>query len=67
MDGKSLYILSEKLSMLKELVPEAFTEDKIDWEKLRLTPGDDLNLSEERYHLNWAGKRYPNRFRWINH
>jgi len=56
MDGKSLDILSDKLSKLNELVPEAFTEDKIDWEKLRLTLGDDLNLNEERYHLNWAGK-----------
>lgn len=56
MDGKSLDILNEKIAKLKGLIPEAFTEDKIDWEKLRLTLGENLNLSEERYHLNWAGK-----------
>jgi adenine-specific DNA-methyltransferase len=56
MDGKSLDILSDKLNKLKELIPGAFTEGEIDWEKLKLTLGDDLNLSEERYHINWAGK-----------
>ncbi len=56
MDGQSLDILSEKLSKLKELYPEVFTEDKIDWEKLQATLGNQINLSQERYHLNWAGK-----------
>ncbi len=56
MDGKSLDILSEKFSKLKELYPETFTEEKIDWEKLKAVLGDDLNFSQERYHLNWAGK-----------
>ncbi len=56
MDGQSLDILSEKLAKLKELYPEAFTEDKIDWEKLQTTLGAQINLSQERYHLNWAGK-----------
>lgn len=56
MDGQSLDILSEKLSKLKELYPEAFTEDQIDWEKLQATLGNRINLSQERYHLNWAGK-----------
>ncbi len=56
MDGQSLDILSEKLSKLKELYPEVFTEDKIDWEKLQTVLGSQINLSQERYHLNWAGK-----------
>lgn len=56
MDGLSLDILSEKLSSLKHLLPDAFTENKIDWEKLKAALGDDLNFSQERYHLNWAGK-----------
>lgn len=56
MDGQSLDILSEKLSKLKELYPEAFSEDQIDWEKLQATLGNQINLSQERYHLNWAGK-----------
>ena len=56
MDGQSLDFLSKKLAKLKELYPEAFTENKIDWEKLKAAFGDDLNFSQERYHLNWAGK-----------
>lgn len=57
MDGKSLDIKQEKINKLKELIPEAFTEaDKIDVEKLRLTLGEDIELSNERYVLNWAGK-----------
>ena len=56
MDGQSSNILSKKLAKLKELYPEAITENKIDWEKLKAAFGDDLNFSQERYHLNWAGK-----------
>lgn len=56
MEGKSLNVVEEKLEQLKALLPEAFSEGKIDWEKLRLTLGDDVNISDERYVLNWAGK-----------
>lgn len=56
MDGKSLDILSEKISKLKDLFPEAFSDDQIDWEKLHVTLGSQINLNQERYHLNWAGK-----------
>lgn len=56
MDGKSLDILTDKLNQLKEIIPEAFTEDKIDWEKLKATLGEDINFTNERYNLNWAGK-----------
>lgn len=35
MDGKSKSITEEKLEKLKEIIPEAFSEDKIDWEKLK--------------------------------
>lgn len=56
MDGQSLDILTEKIAKLKELYPEAVTEEKIDWELLQVTLGSQINLSQERYHLNWAGK-----------
>jgi len=35
MDGKSLDITQDKLNRLKELFPEAFSEEKVDWEKLK--------------------------------
>ena len=56
MDGKSLNITDEKLNKLKEIIPEAFTENKIDWEKLKAALGDDIEFKNERYVLNWAGK-----------
>ena len=56
MNGQSLSPLTEKLKLLQQIIPEAFTEDKIDWEKLRTTLGEDINFANERYVLNWAGK-----------
>ena len=56
MDGKSLDIKQEKIESLKELLPEVFTEEKIDWEKLKATLGEDVEFKNERYVLNWAGK-----------
>ncbi|MDA3940673.1 MAG: site-specific DNA-methyltransferase [Spirochaetia bacterium] len=56
MDGKSLNITEEKLSKLKEVIPEAFSENKIDWEKLKAALGEDVEFKNERYVLNWAGK-----------
>ncbi len=56
LEGTSLNIPSAQLEKLKELFPEAVAEEKIDWEKLKLTLGEDLVIANERYVLNWAGK-----------
>lgn len=56
MNGKSLNIAKEKLSKLKEIIPEAFSENEIDWEKLKAALGGDIEFKNERYVLNWAGK-----------
>lgn len=56
MDGKSLDITAIQREKLKELFPEAVSEEKIDWEKLRLSLGDEVVIANERYVLNWAGK-----------
>ena len=56
MNGKSLNITEEKLARLKELLPETFSEGKVDWEKLRVALGGEAEFKDERYHLNWAGK-----------
>ncbi|NLD48499.1 MAG: site-specific DNA-methyltransferase [Clostridiaceae bacterium] len=37
-------------------MPEIFSEGKVDWERLKVTLGEDINFSKERYVLNWAGK-----------
>ena len=45
------------LLKLKLLFPEAFCENQIDWEKLKLILGaDNFADANERYTLNWAGK-----------
>lgn len=56
MDGTSLTPEQEKLNTLKQVLPEVFAEGKVDLEKLKATLGEDINFSNERYVLNWAGK-----------
>ena len=56
MDGKSLTPQEVKLKQLQELMPEVFSEGKVDFERLKATLGEDINFSNERYVLNWAGK-----------
>ena len=56
MDGNSLTPQELKLQQLKKILPEAFAEGKVDWEKLKVTLGEDINFANERYVLNWAGK-----------
>lgn len=56
MDGTSLTPEQEKINALQQVLPEAFSEGKIDWEKLKATLGENINFSNERYVLNWAGK-----------
>ena len=56
MNGESLNIEQDNLAKLKEQFPNLFTEGKLDWEKLKATFSDDINVANERYVLNWAGK-----------
>ena len=56
MDKTSIDLVKEKLKQLKQLFPEAFTEEKVDWEKLKATLGEDINFSNERYVLELGGK-----------
>ena len=55
MDGKSQDIIEDQKDKLRQLFPEVFTEDKIDWDKLKATLGQDVELGE-RYGLGWKGK-----------
>src|SRR5208283_1714019 len=56
MKGDSLDVKKDRLQRMKELFPELFAESQLDWEKLKAAFGDDINFSNERYVLNWAGK-----------
>lgn len=55
-DGKSLDISREKVDKLKEIFPEACSEDKIDFEKLQELLSGEIEDRKERYGLTWAGK-----------
>ena len=58
-DGQSVDIIAENIEHLKELFPEAFTEGGVNFETLRQLLGDAkvLNEGEEKYGLNWHGKK----------
>jgi adenine-specific DNA-methyltransferase len=56
-DGASLDIVDENIQALKEIFPEAFTEGKVDFEVLRQLLGDVVDEGEEKYGLNWHGKK----------
>lgn len=50
-------IVAEREEQLKVLFPEAFTEGRVDFDKLRAALGDLSDDRPERYAFNWAGKR----------
>lgn len=58
-DGQSADIVSENIERLKELFPDAFTEDGVSFDTLRQLLGDAsvLDEGEEKYGLNWHGKK----------
>lgn len=45
------------MGQLKQLFPDAFSEGKIDFDVLKQLLGSEVDDSEERYGLNWHGKR----------
>ena len=49
--------LEERLGQLKELIPEAFTEGKVDPDKLLAALGEDVDTRKERYSFSWAGRK----------
>jgi len=56
MEGTSLDITQDLIQKLKEIIPGAFTEDKINVEQLKQLLGEAINTDAERYQLSWAGK-----------
>lgn len=56
-DLKSLQITEDIKAQLKAIMPHVFSEGKIDFEKLKLTLGEEISDSEERFGLQWPGKK----------
>ncbi len=56
-DGESLSIVGENIEALKAILPDAFTEDGINFDVLRQLLGDEVTDTEEKYGLTWHGKK----------
>ena len=57
LETSSKDVVAENIEHLKTLFPEAFTEGKIDFEVLKQLLGGEVEEREEKYGLNWHGKR----------
>ena len=58
---QSLDIVSDNISKLKELFPEALTEGKIDFKVLQVILGNEIDEEDESYRFMWAGKSQSRR------
>jgi adenine-specific DNA-methyltransferase len=56
-ETKSPDIVADNIDQLKTLFPEAFTEGKVDFDVLKQLLGGAVDEREEKYGLNWHGKR----------
>ena len=56
LNGKSKDIIQDNVSKLKEIFPEIVTEDKIDFDKLKLILGENIDSNSEKYSFTWPGK-----------
>ena len=55
--SRSSDLIAENLEQMKALFPEAFTEGRVDFEVLKHLLGGTMDEREEKYGLNWHGKR----------
>ena len=61
LDKNSLDLVKENIEKLKKIFPDVFTEDKIDFEKLRENLGEFVDESDEKYQFAWFGKKKANK------
>ena len=57
MDLESTNLVDERVERMRELFPEVFSEGGINFDKLRLELGDEVDAGDERYAFTWPGKR----------
>src|SRR5664280_3341111 len=56
-ETRSPDVVAENVEQLKALFPEALTEGQVDFEVLKQVLGGVVDEREEKYGLNWHGKR----------
>ena len=52
----SLDLTKVNIEKLKELFPNVVTEGKIDFDKLKVMLGDEIDDNKEKYQFTWPGK-----------
>jgi adenine-specific DNA-methyltransferase len=55
--GRSEDLIANNIEQLKQIFPEVFTEDKIDFDVLKQLLGELIDNNDEKYGLNWFGKK----------
>ena len=60
-EAQSADPVAANVQALKALFPDAFSEDGVDFDTLRQLLGDAVDDGEEKYGLNWSGKRRARR------
>lgn len=55
-DLESDELVDQRLEKLRAFMPDVFTESGIDFAKLRLELGDEVDEGQERYAFTWPGK-----------
>ncbi|MCM3618443.1 site-specific DNA-methyltransferase [Sutcliffiella horikoshii] len=56
LEGVTFNVIQDNVDKLKELFPEVMTEGKIDFDKLRVVLGENVEKVKERYEFTWNGK-----------
>jgi adenine-specific DNA-methyltransferase len=56
LSGESKDIVAENIQQLKQLFPEVFAEENIDFDKLKAVLGEYVDEDDERYNFTWWGK-----------
>ena len=56
MELTSADLVAERIEQIRQLLPEVATEGGIDFDKLRLVLGDEVDGGTERYAFTWPGK-----------
>lgn len=56
LNGESKDITQDNIDKLKELFPEIVTEGMIDFDKLKVILGENIDGSDERYNFTWPEK-----------
>ncbi len=55
-DGKTMDIVAKNMDKIKELFPEVFTENKVNFDALKEALGEYVDDRDERYNFTWNGK-----------